>query len=144
MGKAQFQKGSFEEASATFSYITRLYAAEPLVAQEARTWLARCYTELGWYYDAEDVLQRFARDSVNAHLRRENNNTQAALLLAQERFAEALPYLQQAVRQERRGRQKGQAILPAGAGVRTSRTPGRGLPRLRPLSAPAPALPHEF
>ena len=106
MGKAQFQKGSFEEASATFSYITRLYAAEPLVAQEARTWLARCYTELGWYYDAEDVLQRFARDSVNAHLRRENNNTQAALLLAQERFAEALPYLQQAVRQERRGRQK--------------------------------------
>lgn len=106
MGKAQFQKGSFEEASATFSYITRHYAAEPLVAQEARTWLARCYTELGWYYDAEDVLQRFQRDSVNTHLQRENSQTMASLLLAQERFAEALPHLQRAVRQERRKRQK--------------------------------------
>ena len=106
MGKAQFQKGSFEEAAATFSYITRLYAAEPLVAQEARTWLARCYTEEGWFYDAEDVLQRFQRDSIDSRLQRENSQTMASLLLAQERFAEALPYLQRAVRQERRKRQK--------------------------------------
>ena len=35
MGKAQFQKGDFIEAASTFSYITRLYAPEPLVVSEA-------------------------------------------------------------------------------------------------------------
>ena len=62
MGKAQFQKGDFIEAASTFSYITRLYAPEPLVVSEARAWLARCYTELEWYYDAEDVMQKMLRD----------------------------------------------------------------------------------
>ena len=46
MGKAQFQKGDFLEAASTFSYITRLYAAEPIVANEARLWMARCYAQL--------------------------------------------------------------------------------------------------
>ena len=57
MGQAQFQKGDYLESASTFSYITRLYAAEPAVANEARAWLARCYAGLDWFYDAEDVLE---------------------------------------------------------------------------------------
>ncbi len=99
MGKAQFEKGEFLEAAATFSYITRYYAAQPEVASEARQWLARCYSQVNWFYDAEDALQRMQRDSVLSRTRREADATQADLLLRQERYAEALPYLQRAARQ---------------------------------------------
>ena len=98
MGEAQFEKGDFLEAAATFSYITRLYAAEPPVASAARQWLARCYTQVKWYYDAEDALKRMRRDSVTKQTLREANATQADLLLKQERFEEAIPYLEKAAR----------------------------------------------
>lgn len=96
MGEAQFEKGDFLEAAATFSYITRLYAAEPAVASAARQWLARCYTQVKWYYDAEDALKRMRRDSTDKKTLREANATQADLLLKQERFEEAIPYLEKA------------------------------------------------
>ncbi len=106
MGKAQFQKGDFLEAASTFSYITRHYAAEPPVLAEARVWLARCYAQLDWFYDAEDALSRLNRDSVPPRLRRERDATTADLLLRQQRFAEALPYLKNAARKEPRKRQR--------------------------------------
>ena len=98
MGRAQFMKGDFLEAAATFSYITRLYAAEPEVASEARQWLARCYAQVKWYYDADDALKRVRRDSVTRQTLREADATQADLLLRQERFDEALPYLTRAAK----------------------------------------------
>lgn len=98
MGEAQFEKGDFLEAAATFSYISRLYVAEPMVAAAARQWLARCYTQVKWYYDAEDALKRMSRDSVSRQTLREADATHADLLLKQERFEEALPYLARAAR----------------------------------------------
>lgn len=98
MGQAQFEKGEFLEAASTFSYITRLYAAEPAVATEARQWLARCYAQIDWFYDAEDALSKVRRDSVSKRVLREADATQADLLLRQERFAEALPYLERTAR----------------------------------------------
>ena len=98
MGRAQFMKGDFFEAAATFSYITRLYAAEPEVASEARQWLARCYAQVKWDYDADDALKRMRRDSVTRQTLREADATQADLLLRQERFDEALPYLTRAAK----------------------------------------------
>lgn len=102
MGKAQFQKGDFLEAASTFSYITRLYAAEPIVANEARLWMARCYAQLDWFYDAEDALNRLHRDSIPGRLQREVETTQADLLLRQARYAEALPRLRLAAKCEPR------------------------------------------
>ncbi len=98
MGEAQFEKGEFLEAASTFSYITRLYAPEPDVVAEARQWLARCYTQSGWFYDAEDALQKVRRDSVSKQTTRRADATQADLLLRQQRFADALPYLQSTAR----------------------------------------------
>ena len=98
MGQAQFEKGNFLEAAATFSYIARLYAAEPPVAAEARQWLARCYAQVGWYYDAEEALSHARRDSLGSSARREACATQADLLLRQQRYAEAVPFLEQAAR----------------------------------------------
>ena len=98
MGKAQFQQGNFSEAAATFSYITRFYAPEPAVVAEARVWLARCYAELDWFYDAEDVLRRMERDTFPQRLNSERDLTMADWHIRQEQLEEALPYLQRAAR----------------------------------------------
>ena len=106
MAKAQFQKGEFLEAASTFSYISRLYVNEPDKVAEARLWMARCYTELEWYYDAEDVLNKAARDSMPRKLEGELSATYSNFLLRQGRLNEALPYLEKAVRKEKRGTQR--------------------------------------
>lgn len=106
MGRAQFFKGDFIESASTFSYITRHYAAEPEVCAEARIWLARCYAELDWFYDAEDALSKVPVDTLRSRPRREYDATMASLLLRQERMAEALPYLERAARRAPRGWQR--------------------------------------
>lgn len=106
MGKAQYQKGDFVEAASTFSYITRLYAAEPPVADEARVWLARCYAQLEWYYDAEEALSRISKDSLSTRLRRERDRSWADLLLHQKNWDAALPYLERSARVEKKKAQK--------------------------------------
>lgn len=106
MGKAQFQRGEFLEAASTFSYITRLYAPEPEVVAEARTWLTRCYSELEWFYDAEDVVDKMQRDTIPARLKTENAATYANLYLRQGQLAEALPHLELAAKKEKRKLQK--------------------------------------
>ena len=107
MGQAQFQKGEFEEAAATFSYIIRLYAAEPEVATEARTWLARCYAQINWTYDAEDVMNRQKHDSIPPRLIPERDATMADLLIREERFEEAMPYLDNTIKHTGSKAQKG-------------------------------------
>lgn len=101
MGKSQFQKGEFDEASATFSYIIRYYAAEPAVVAEARVWLARCYAQLDWLYDAEDVLHRLDRDTIPPSIKTERDLTMADFLIRQEKLEEAVPYLERIVKQEK-------------------------------------------
>lgn len=65
LGKSQFQKGSFDEAAATFSYMSRLYETQPAISGIATAWLARCYVELDWLYEADDVITRQKRDSIH-------------------------------------------------------------------------------
>ena len=57
MGRSQFHQGAFEEAAATFAYMSRMYKGQPAIYGKARAWLAKCYIEQGWLYDAEDVIQ---------------------------------------------------------------------------------------
>ena len=106
MGKAQFQKGEFLEAASTFSYITRLYSEDAEIVAEARMRMAQCYAELEWNYEAENLLAQMQRDTIPYQLAEEYDAIMASHLLAQERFAEALPYLEKAVK--RSGRTKKQ------------------------------------
>ena len=106
MGKAQFQKGEFLEAASTFSYITRLYSDEEEIVAEARMRMAQCYAELEWNYEAENLLAQMQRDTIPYQLAEEYDAIMASHLLLQERFEEALPYLEKAVK--RSGRSKKQ------------------------------------
>lgn len=106
MGKAQFQKGDFPEAAATFSYIARLYAGQPKIAVDARIWLAQCYTQMGWYYDAEDVLQKVNNDSLPVTLAPAYSRTYGHYLLGSQRYREAVPHLLTTIKNEKNKRQK--------------------------------------
>ena len=106
MGKAQFQMGQFEEAAATFTYMARLYQGEPLMSGLARAWLAKSYTELGWRYDAEDVIRNMSRDSMHFRAVKDWDFTYANYYIRQAEYQKAVPYLYKAIKHERRKAQR--------------------------------------
>ena len=106
MGKSQFQKGEFEEAAATFSYMSRLYATQPAILGIARAWLAKSYAELDWLYDAEDVITKQRRDSMHFRAVKDWDYTYADYYLHSRRYEEALPYLRKVIKHETRRKQK--------------------------------------
>ena len=106
MGKAQFQKGQFDEAAATFSYMSRLYATQPAINGIARAWLAKSYCELDWLYDAEDVITKMRRDTLHYRAVKDWDYTYADYYIRSRQFKEAVPYLQKVIKHERRRKQK--------------------------------------
>ena len=106
LGKAQFQKGDFDEAAATFSYMTRLYQTQPMQNGLARAWLAKSYTELGWMYDAEDVIRNMSRDSMDFRAVKDWDYTYANYYIRQGDYEKAVPYLRKVIKHERRSVQR--------------------------------------
>ena len=106
MGQAQYQKGEFEEAAATFSYMSRLYQTQPLQNGIARAWLARCYTEMDWIYDAEDIIRNMSRDSIHYQAQNTWDDTYSGYYLKTGEFEKAIPYLRKTIKHEHRKTQK--------------------------------------
>ena len=106
LGKAQFQKGAFDEAAATFSYMSRIYHTQPMMNGLARAWLAKCYTELDWMYDAEDVIRNMSRDSMDFRAVKDWDYTFANYYLRTRDYDKAIPYLRKAIGHERRSVQR--------------------------------------
>ena len=106
LGKSQFQKGEFDEAAATFSYMSRLYQTQPLQNGLARAWLAKCYAELDWLYDVEDVIRNMNRDSVDYRTVKDWDYTYADYYLKTGDLQKAAVYLRKVIRHERRSKQR--------------------------------------
>ena len=106
LGKAQFQKGAFDEAAATFSYMTRLYQTQPVQSGLAKAWLAKCYTELDWLYDAEDVIRNMSRDSMDFRTVNDWDYTYADYYIRTGDYEKGLPYLRKVIKHERRNVQR--------------------------------------
>lgn len=106
MGRSQFMKGSFDEAASTFAYMSRLYATQPAIYGKARAWLARCYVEQDWIYDAEDVITKIKRDSLNWRAQKDWDYTYADYYIRTGRYQEAIPYLRKVIKHERRRKQR--------------------------------------
>ncbi len=106
MGRSQFFKGDFESAATTFSYMSRLYHTQPAIYGKARAWLAKCYIQTGWMYDAEDVIRNMQRDSIDWRAQKEWAYTYADYYIHTGDFARAIPYLRQVITYEMRRKQK--------------------------------------
>ena len=106
MGRAQFSKGDFDEAASTFSYMSRLYQTQPAIYGKARAWLAKCYLEEGWIYDAEDVIRNMQRDSIHWQARKEWDYTYASYYIHTGDYEKAIPYLRKVIKHEMRRKQR--------------------------------------
>ena len=106
MGRSQFHKGAFDEAASTFAYMSRLYATQPAIYGKARAWLAKCYIEQEWLYDAEDVITKMSRDSIDWRARKEWDYTFADYYIHTKRYEEAVPYLRKVIKHEKRKKQR--------------------------------------
>lgn len=102
LGKSQFQKGQFEEAAATFGYMARLYQTQPVILARARAWQAKCYAEMGWRYETEDLIVRQHRDSIPRQAAADWHFTLADHYLRTQQYDEAARYLRLAIGHERR------------------------------------------
>ena len=106
MGRSQFYQGDFESAAATFSYMSRLYATQPAIYGKARAWLAKCYIEQNWTYDAEDVIRNMLRDSIHWRAQKEWDYTFADYYIHTGNAEQAIPYLRKVISHEMRRKQK--------------------------------------
>lgn len=101
MGIAQYHKSDYMAAIATLSYCSRHFPENRDVYTYSRLYMARCYTDLGWFYEAEDVLNKLGENDFVPKTTRMFVLVRADLLMEQERYAEALPYLLQAIEDSR-------------------------------------------
>lgn len=106
MGRSQFYKGSFDEAAATFSYMSRLYKGQPAIYGKARAWLAKCYIENDWLYDAEDVIRNMQRDSIDWRAQKEWDYTLCDYYLHTGENDKAIEYLRKVIKHEMRSKQR--------------------------------------
>jgi tetratricopeptide (TPR) repeat protein len=106
MAQSQFYNGDFLQAASSFSYISRLYASQPEISNNAKIWKARSYGEMGWYFEAEDILSKINREQLK---KKQNNwwsTVKADILVKQKRYEEAIPYMQTAIGSEKSKLQK--------------------------------------
>jgi tetratricopeptide (TPR) repeat protein len=106
MGRAQFYKGDFSEAASTFAYMSRLYSTQPAIYGKARAWLAKCYIEEDWLYDAEDVIRNIQRDSIHWRAQKEWDYTYADYYIHTGNYGQAVTYLKRVIGHEMRRKQK--------------------------------------
>lgn len=106
MGRSQFFEGQFDEAASTFAYMSRLFRTQPAIYGKARAWLAKCYVEEGWIYDAEDVIRNMKRDSLDWRAVKEWDYTYADYYVHTGQFEQAIPYMKKVIKHEMRRKQK--------------------------------------
>lgn len=106
LAKARFYKGQFLTAASTFMYISRIYEYDNEIASEAKIWAARSYEELGWFFEAEDILSKLNNEKLPESQNAWFSSINADYLLKQEKSREALPYLITAAKKADTKRQK--------------------------------------
>lgn len=107
LGKAEYQNNDFLQSISTLSYITRLYRTDKAVVAEARIWIAKGYTAMGWFYEAEDTFHKIQiSGGVPSDLQSEFDAVYVDYLVKRKDYVTAIPYLEQAIKGEKNGTQR--------------------------------------
>ena len=99
---AEFHKGDFLGSVSTFNYIARHYANDPDIIAQCQLWTVRAYAEMGWLYEAEDVLNKVQVDNLSRKNAPLYSAVSADLLLKTKRYREAIPFVKIALTNEDR------------------------------------------
>ena len=99
LAKAQYMKGDFLDAAATFRYITRHFSWKKDLVQECQVREALCYCAMGWPTEADNVLSHVHLDEItNKKVRALANAAFADYHIKAQEPEKAIPYLAKAVK----------------------------------------------
>ncbi len=102
LGQAEFHKGDFLGAVSTFNYIINHYQNDPDMIAQCQLWIARAYAEMGWQYEAEDMLNRVQIDALSRKHAKLYAAVKADVLLKGGHYREAIPFVKLAIPHEKR------------------------------------------
>lgn len=107
LAKAEFQDGDYLQAVSTFLYITKIYSTNPEIVAECQLWIARAYTEMGWMYEAGDILHKI-EIAGGAPEKHEGFYAlvKANYLVYNNEYDAAIPQLEVAIKSEKNKHQK--------------------------------------
>ena len=102
LGEAEFCKGDFLGSIGTFTYVMKHYDYDPDVVAQCQLWIARAYAEMGWQYEAEDMLNKVNVDALSRKHSSQYASTKADILLKGKQYHEAIPFIKLALPDEKR------------------------------------------
>ena len=102
LGEAEFHKGDFLGAVSTFNYIINHYSNDADMIAQCQLWVARAYAEMGWQYEAEDMLSRVNIDALTKKHARLYSAVKADVLLHGQQYQAAIPFVKIAMPYEKR------------------------------------------
>jgi tetratricopeptide (TPR) repeat protein len=100
LGMAEFHKGEFLGAVGTFTYITHHYTYDKDLVAKCQLWMAKAYGEMGWLFEAEEVLNSVVQDNLKSSSVGLYASTNADLLIKKKQYKEAIPFLELALSKE--------------------------------------------
>ena len=101
LGEAEFHKGDFLGAVSTFNYIINHYQNDADMIAQCQLWVARAYAEMGWQYEAEDMLNRVQIDNLSRKHAKLYSAVKADVLLKGGHYHEAIPFVKLAIPNEK-------------------------------------------
>nr|MCR5050016.1 tetratricopeptide repeat protein [Paludibacteraceae bacterium] len=102
LGEAEFHKADFLGAVSTMNYVIRHYQNDADIQARCQLWVARAYAEMGWQYEAEDMLNRVQMDALSRKHARLYSAVKADVLLKGEHYHEAIPFVKIAMPYEKK------------------------------------------
>lgn len=99
MAKAQYMKGDFLTAAATFHYISGHFKWLPDLVMDSKLWEVRSYCALGWLTEAENTLAYIKPEKITNKKTKELCNLAfAGYYIKSKKYNEATPYLSAAAK----------------------------------------------
>lgn len=97
LAKAEFHKGDFLGSVGSFMYVAKMYAIDKDIVAQCQLWITRAYSEMGWTYEAEQVLSKINQDDLNRSSIGLFASVNADLLVKKHLYSEAIPFLELAL-----------------------------------------------
>lgn len=107
LAKAEFQEENYLQAVTTFLYITKIYSSQPEIVAECQLWIARAYTEMGWMYEAGNILHKMelAGGAPDKHIGL-YSLVKANYLVYNNEYEAAIPHIELAIKKSKDKHQK--------------------------------------
>lgn len=101
LAKSEFHTADFLGAVGTLSYISKHYHYDTDVVIACHLWIVKAYKEMGWLYEAEDLLSKIDFKALKGDNVGLYAAVQAELLLANKKLEEAIPFLEKTIVKEK-------------------------------------------